>query len=300
MTKTIAANEMLALIDINPPYFAFEEITQENDLLFANVPVQQPLGNELGPISAAEASRHLAILGVCSCALANPVQKRHYYLAYKGIYERVETYSGEPSSKPLTGKAKCISVDRKKAEAITEIMDQNGDTIIRLHVFYHVILDTTFERLYKDHYVETPDFKYANPYKIKHPFKNEHFEAAQMTASMGAVPEFMCAGHFPHYPALPVAILVYNLFDMASRLTAHMENDAHTKTLIRQYEINADNLAFAGDSVALQVTNHGTKGDGGHEISAEGISNGTKSVGRIQMVLETCKQEQAVSVLAVK
>lgn len=298
MTKTIAANDMLALIDINPPYFAFEEITQENDFLFANVPVQQPLGNEVGPISAAEASRHLAILGVCACALANPVQKRHYYLAYKGIYERIETHSGESSSKPLTGKAQCISVDRKKAEAITEIMDQNGDTIIRLHVFYHVILDTTFERLYKDHYVAAPDFKYVNPYKIKHPFKNEHFDASLMTASMGAVPEFMCAGHFPHYPALPVAILVYNLFDMASRLTAHMENEPKTKTLIRQYEINADNLAFAGDSVSLQVTNNGSNDGVGHEIFAEGIANDTKSVGRIHMVLETCEQEQGIAVLA--
>lgn len=298
MTRTITPAEMLLLIDINQPYFAFEEILQENDFLFANVPVQQPLGLEIGPISAAESSRHLAILGVCSCALKNPVQKKHYYLAYKGIYERIETHSNSPSSLPLTAKATCINVDKRKAEAITELIDANGDTIIRLKVFYHVILDTTFERLYKDHYIAKPDFKLENPYEVKHPFLREEFSTTQMKASMGKIPEHYCAGHFPQYPALPVAILAYNLFDMASRLTAHILANPNTKTIVRQYEITADNLAFAGDDVELDVLYNGSIDQKYHEIIAEGVACSSKSIGRIKMIIENCDAQDMELVLA--
>lgn len=298
MTKTITPTEMLSLIDINQPYFAFDEILLENNFVFANVPVQQPLGHEAGPISAAESSRHLAILGVCSCALKNPVQKKHYYLAYKGIYERVETHSNTISSRPLTGKATCISVDKRKAEAVTELLDANGDTIIRLRVYYHVILDTTFERLYKEHYIANPDFKIENPYEIKHPFIREEFSATQMRADMGKIPEYYCAGHFPQYPALPVAILAYNLFDMASRLTAHILANPNTKTIVRQYEITADNLAFAGDDVKLDVFYNGSIDQKYHNIIAEGVACNSKSIGKIKMIVENCDANDMELVLA--
>ena len=248
------------------------------------------MGYEAGPISAAEASRHLAILGVCSCALKNTVKKRHYYLAYHGIFERVDSHSGISSTQPLTGKATCISVDKRKAEAVTELLDQNGDTIIKLRVFYHVILDTTFERLYKDHFIEKPNFSIPNPYSIKHDYVSLKKTASIISASMGNIPECFCAGHFPNYPALPVAILAYNLFDMACRLlTCSLPKD--TKVFIRSYEITADNLAFAGDDVSLQVEYTEQQGFN-HHLSAEGTANGTKSIGRINMILEPAEQEE--------
>lgn len=288
MTKTFTPADLLSLIDINPPYFAFEEVLMEGDSFFANVPVQQPLGNETGPISAAEASRHLAILGVCSCAIANPVKQRHYYLAYKGIYQRFDgdTSKSSSSTGKLTGKAKCISVDRRKAEAETELIDDNGNVIVRLKVFYHVVLDTTFERLYKDHYIAQPDFKIPNPFAQKHDFVSEQLFSDKITCSMGPVPEYYCAGHFPNFPALPVAILVYNLFDMANKLTAHMLSTPELKSTIRKYEIIADNLAFAGDDVNLEVNHQQSPDTNLHEMYAEGVANGNKSIGKIYLQVE--------------
>lgn len=290
MNRVYKQEELLELIDVNPPYFALQNVSLEDGVLSADVPVEQPLGNEAGPISAAEASRHLAILGVCSCALANPTKKRHYYLAYRGIYERVGDGAPNTSSAGLTAKASCISVDRKKGEAVTELFDSMGNAIIRLRVFYHVILDTTFERLYKEHYVEKPNFKMANPYSVTHKFRNlELFENA-IECAMGAIPEYYCAGHFPHYPALPVAVLVYNLFYAANTLLNHVTGLSDSQNLIRNYEIAADNLAFSGDYVDLMVNYIKGEEDGPHELYAEGISNGEKSVGRIHLVMETCEK----------
>lgn len=284
METTIMPNELLELIDINPPYFAYDQVTKAEDgSIFAKVPIQQPLGSELGPISAAEASRHLAILGVCACALTNPIKKRHYYLAYKGIYERV----AEPKTENATlyARAECISVDRKKGEAITELHDEYGTTLVVLRVFYHVILDSTFERLYKNNFIAQPDFKLENPYLYMHGFKSETVYENEIACSMGNIPEYYCAGHFPQFPALPVAILVYNLFHMACKL-AHIQDSHDSKYVIKQYEIVADNLAFAGDKVELVVKHLGTVGGNLSELLAEGFANGDKSVGKINLVLE--------------
>lgn len=298
MEKIITQNELLELIDINPPYFALDEIRENDDWLYATLPSEQPLCTEKGPITAAELSRHLAILGVCSSALANPTKQRHYYLAYRGIYERVSDTIPETSK--LTGRAKCLSINRKKAEAETELLDNNGNVVVKLHVFYHVILDTTFERLYKEHYSEKPDFIYKNPYSIIHEFKNTELYGDEIRCSMGIIPEALCAGHFPNYPALPVAILVYNLFNMASKLVTNSNEKTDCKTIVKSYEINADNLAFAGDNVELKVSSENLSNDSGIELFAEGIANDTKSIGRINLVIETIKEHNNKSVSATK
>ncbi|MFN8438042.1 MAG: hypothetical protein U0V72_10395 [Cytophagales bacterium] len=283
MLKTIELPTLLKLIDISAPYFAFDKIqVDETNTLHANVPTQQPLGLELGPITAAEASRHLAILGVCSCALANTTVQKHYYLAYRGVYEK--TANASPDSK-LRAEARCVSVDRRKAEAETRLIDESGNVIVVLRVYYHVILDTTFARFYKDNFIEKPDFKLSNPYAVKHPFVKEEFTETQMTASMGKIPEYYCSGHFPQYPALPVAILVYNLFDMACRLMAHNLGEHDAINIVKQYEITADNLAFAGDMVELEA-NYISSDENLHKIEVSGTANGTKSVGKIELILE--------------
>ena len=45
-------------------------------------------GSELGPVTAAETGRHLAILGSTGAALANPKGGRHFYLAFDGEIRR--------------------------------------------------------------------------------------------------------------------------------------------------------------------------------------------------------------------
>lgn len=284
MQTYVPTEQLLQLIDINPPYFAYDGVYKHEDgSVTARVPIEQPLGNEKGPISAAEASRHLAIIGVCSCAFANPVKQRHYYLAYRGIYERVN----EPKEgATLYARAECISVDRKKAEALTMLEDENGITVAVLRVYYHVILDTTFERLYKNHFQEHPEFKLTNPYKMAHPLENEYFFGNEVHASMGEVPAYFCAGHFPQYPALPVAILVYNLFRLSALLLDHITDGQNTPCLVRQYEINADNLAFAGSDVQLSVKHISSLSDSSVELFAEGVADGSKSVGKINLVME--------------
>src|SRR5688572_30011137 len=78
-----------SLICVRPPYFAPEDVRANSTGVEAKGRVQQDPGRGPGPISGAEAGRHLAILGSCALARVNPQVERHYYLASAAELERL-------------------------------------------------------------------------------------------------------------------------------------------------------------------------------------------------------------------
>ena len=61
--------EIFERIDVLPPYFALTDIQLHPDASISAVAaIEQPLGAENGPVSAAEAGRHLAICGSIAAA----------------------------------------------------------------------------------------------------------------------------------------------------------------------------------------------------------------------------------------
>lgn len=99
LTKRIDLCTLFERIKIRSPYFALEDLTlDENNILSAVIPVQHSLEMEIAPIVAAEAGRHLAILGTCSAGLSNVNSGRHYYLAHKAELKRIESILDNPVS----------------------------------------------------------------------------------------------------------------------------------------------------------------------------------------------------------
>ncbi len=242
---------ILQLIDVHPPYFALHEIrTYPDQTVSAKVQVEQPAGCETGPVSFAEASRHMAILGSVSCALANPVKSKHFYLASRGTYHR-SAAAISPTSRFLAVQARCFYLEKREAGARCRLLDEHNNLIAEITVYFHVIPYPVFERLYKIHYKSAPDFSSPNPYRKKNELLDLQCSPQQASASLGIIRDQYCAGHFPHFPALPVAILMSSLLDLATAYIQFMTNTQAISISVKNVSLVADNLGFAGEYLHL-------------------------------------------------
>ncbi len=242
---------ILQLIDVHPPYFALHEIRIYPDqTVSARVQIEQPTGYESGPVSCAEASRHMAILGSVSCSFANPVKSRHFYLAGEGSYQQINGVSSS-AGKVLTIQAKCTYLDKRKARAQCRLLDAEHNLIAEISVCFHVVTYPVFERLYKPHYKSAPDFSVSNPYLRKNELLNIQCASQQASASLGMIRDQYCAGHFPYFPALPVAILMNSLLDLTTAYIQSVLNTQSFRIHVKKLELVADNLGFAGEQLNL-------------------------------------------------
>ena len=69
MKIPVSEKKIFEKIAVRKPYYSLKELTiNKHQIIEAKIPIEQPLGMEIPPISAAEASRHLAIFS-CSTGL---------------------------------------------------------------------------------------------------------------------------------------------------------------------------------------------------------------------------------------
>lgn len=95
-----------------------------------------------------------------------------------------------------------------------------------------------------------------------------------------------CVGHFPFYPALPVAIVLSILSHSAGDLFLS-RHPALKGFLIRTANVTADNLAFAGESLNLETQYLATLGDGGGErFLCTATTTQGLVVGRLDITIE--------------
>jgi len=149
--RILAPKEIFERIEIRDPYYALDDVTlYSNGMVTAKIPVEQPLGMEIPPITAAEAARHLAILGSCAIALtANFDKEKHFYLALKGDMKRI-IYK-EMLKKPdyLYGVATVQAIDKRKALVTTELMTTKDEVIYKMDVEYYILTGRLFARQYQ-------------------------------------------------------------------------------------------------------------------------------------------------------
>jgi hypothetical protein len=91
--------DIAGLIDVEQPYYALFDVSAPRTLqtTYIHMPVsgkfrtESAMGREEGiPIGAGELARHCAVLGSVACAAANPVKRKHYYLAAKAGHRLLE------------------------------------------------------------------------------------------------------------------------------------------------------------------------------------------------------------------
>ncbi|GJL66781.1 MAG: hypothetical protein NPIRA05_17520 [Nitrospirales bacterium] len=286
-TQRIDVAKLLKRIGVRPPYFAIHDITFEpSGMLSACVPVQHYMEHEAGGISAAEAGRHLAILGLCSIALQRVEGTKHYYLAQRAHLTRhaaadVESVDG------FRGLAWPIAIEKHHAVARTQMFIDSQHVLYDVTVQYAVVGERVFERMFRQYrqramIVREGD---ANPYARTLPLRDVTITGKRLTAFLRVESSGQCPGHFPHYPAIPVAILMQALSQAAAQLIQAMFGYSNFSYVISDADIRAEALAFLHEKVELIVDYlHGM--DDLHILRCSAMTDSQKEVGHVELTVE--------------
>lgn len=239
---------MMERIAVQRPYFAFERLYQmpsDDWDIWGDFMPEQPLGHEVGPLAIAEAGRHLAILGSCAAALSQPAEKRTYYLAIHAIWSSAACSVTALQRPMLSARAQIVDCSKKRVKAHTELL-LDGAIVGALQVEYQVLSEKLFEALFGRFRQEESAQVVDSPYKKALELRSSSIKRHAAKAQCVEQAEAHCAGHFPHYPMWPVAVVVYGLTRMLSFLLekrlkrpflfAGLQAEVHALQLVSAHE----------------------------------------------------------------
>jgi hypothetical protein len=248
-TKQTTIAAVLARICVRPPYFAFEELREDEAGVTGILLPEQPAGAEQGPISAAEVGRHLAILGSCAASRWN-AESRHYYLATRARLEQLGAAPGWTGRLVAHAHGRLEGVRHACADAVLSTVA--GERLFRLSVEFEVLPERTFNRLFRAHRVAHIG-AFANPYVSPLELTRLECSAASAAAVLPCVEPAMCLGHFDDVRALPVARVMSGLRQVATEVVARRLAHPEVKVSVVAASITAERLAMAGTSVRFEA-----------------------------------------------
>jgi len=280
-TRPVSDDELFARIEVCPPYFALTDVRRgDDDTVSARVRARQSLGEEVGPVSGAETGRHLAILGSCAAAFANPTDGRHFYLAYDAELRRARTRVEADYSDEMIARGRAQFVDSSTALAVTDLRTEDDRTIYTLVVFYLVVPENDFRALFAAHaQADAPLEGRPDPFEDVIGLDDVSVWDTRLHGTLGRIDPYRCAGHFPGLPAMPVAFLMSNVGAAAARLLKHVLSREEISYVIREASLRAENLAFTGERVDIHVEYQRFAG-GTHWLHCAAIAEGAKPVGQ--------------------
>lgn len=213
----IPQQAVLPRICVQPPYFALDDfsVTGSGELTCtAPIQMRPDPGSE---ILMAEAARHSAIAGLCAVASTAPDNDRRYYLARTAVLDRIEP--PEPVTVERADIAARGHPTADRSATATVDMSAGGRKLFRLTIEYVVLteeeFDATFGMLRRRNTGDGPIR--TNPYTEKLPLRDVQLTADSASARVIVAPD-ECVGHFPGYPALPVAHLLTAEFELGAQL----------------------------------------------------------------------------------
>ncbi|QYN17470.1 hypothetical protein [Amycolatopsis sp. DSM 110486] len=222
MTETLTAEAAtFPRICVRKPYYALRDLRiDEPGTATCELPVEQPVTGVVSPIGLGEAGRHMAILGLCAAASLAPDDARRYYLARRA---EITWLHPKPAAAggALTGRLTAALPTSRKATA-AGLLRAGSVALAAFSLSYDVLKAPVFERMFShmhhpDTGTETGTETGSSPYARGLELTSVNIGAQSITATVTASPAD-CAGHFPGYPALPVAVLGTAMVDATSRL----------------------------------------------------------------------------------
>ena len=285
------AAEIQRLICVRHPYYALEGLRViSRGSVECFVQAEQDLGSEVPPMRAAEAGRHMAILGSFALASLGERQGQHFYLAKAA---RLEGLSALPAMLPfqllepipLRGHAYASFTGKREGQAVVTLTTEAGLETHKLIVEYNVLSRATFYRLFAAHRVDlrrwergsitapvsriTPDDRWEcvdavgsltvphplrnNPYKDSIPLAAFTIEDRAARAEIPCITPDMCNGHFAEVPLLPIAIVMGSLSQVAGALFLAL-NGNPTRYRVLSADIAAHRFAEAGKALFLTAS----------------------------------------------
>ncbi len=247
-SRNLATADVLARICVRPPYFALNDLRLETaahgEVLIAAVSAENAPNSEIGPIQGAELSRHAAIAGLCAAASAQPDGDRRYYLARQALYTGFDNRA--PYGTPIEIRAEVLSLDKRQARALVTATAL-GEPVCRLEVVYTILAEAAFERLFRNRRLDTPDFERFGQV----PLGAVERDGDTWIRRVESVTLESCAGHFQNYPAMPVAVLMHQLKNLAGH--AMLKGQPGQFRVVRA-DVEAADFCWAGEAVTFSVT----------------------------------------------
>lgn len=283
--QTLNRPEIFDRIGVEPPYFALREVeVLDGARVRAIAPVEQPLGAEVGPISGAEAGRHLAIAGSIAAAWANPRAGRFNYLAVDAEIRRAKA-APTASVDHLHVDARAQMLDKRMAHAMISATTPDGVPVCSLSCYYAVVGHQMMHKMFANNVRDTPPTA-SNPYvELIDPLCVD-VAGGHIEMHLGPVDPAGCVGHFDGLPAMPVAYLMSNVTSAASRLLDRCTDGLAQPFAVIEGSVRADGLAFAGEDVVLRGEYLG-RHHGLECLQIEATADCTKRVGAVQLKVDT-------------
>ena len=240
---------LLSRVCVRPPYFALQNLHADAATFRATAAAERPVTDETGPMQACEISRHGAICGLCAVALSFGDDERRYYLAQDARYTGF--VNAAPYGCAVAFEARLL--ERNKRQAVAEIsVTAGGHALAHLIVTYTILQESSFRRLFRSRY--SPTFSGRQWDRMPDPPVGEFGGRGEtLSMTLKSVPEEACAGHFEHYPAMPVAVLMGQLGLVAGR-------EYGQPYRVESATMTASDFCWAGESARFEVTPGAVRG----------------------------------------
>ena len=253
--KSESANEgvdILPRICVRKPYFALRNLRlNSSGSASCDIPVEQPVGSEVSPISLSESGRHMAILGLCAAASSAPDDERRYYLARRAKITWLHPTPSEAGGR-LTGSVLSEFTSKRKAAAEGTLF-ADGVPLAGFELGYDVLTVPAFERMFSHaHRPDALTTTARNPYRRPLEMTDVSTSTTSVTTLVKpTVPD--CVGHFPGYPTLPVAVLGGVMTETASRLIEIVTDSPGVRWIPMKTDLQAHKLVKAGIPVTAEA-----------------------------------------------
>lgn len=114
--------EISQRVNVEKPYFAFQQLWLDDDSLTGTFTSEQPLVYENGLITAGELGRHMAILGSCT-AVALHNGPEGYYLATKAHFTRKQNNQATVLD-VFHASARVLNIDKRSLKVTAQVWNQ--------------------------------------------------------------------------------------------------------------------------------------------------------------------------------
>ena len=200
------------------------------------------------------------MLGACSLARSNPDKKKHYYIAVSAVLRDVSN-GQHVINGPFTGEARTLHINKREGSVLAVMLTTDKVPLYELETRYRIMSDPLFEKLFKAKKLDFDQNLTDNPYTTELPLHDVHYANHSMTARFGPLKPEECKGHFISYPCIPVAILMHALSRTAGKLLSKVVDADRAPYRVVSADVKADNFAFAGQPVFIDVNYSGRKDD---------------------------------------
>lgn len=253
--QKIETSEIMQRIAVRPPYFALQDMIFDSQVLRAKITAEQPLiDGELGTIGTGEIARHLAIAGSCACSYLEKESELIYYLATQADFHNFDTIP-QQKDKDFLIEAQGKRLNKREAETISLLKSFDGKTVYSsLKTRFLLLPYKSFSKLYKTHRkdlrmsdrTQTTAEDRQNIYKSMFKFDSKIID--NKIISQIKIKHKYCMGHFPEYPAFPVAFCSY-FFIMLMKKFINKNINFYVKRGI----VNAQNLIFTNEIIDFEA-----------------------------------------------